>query len=233
MVDTLKNYFNQTTNIQEAEYYLILDLGLHVNNQINEIANYRKQGIKTILLVFDPAAFNRVYNLIDGNALDKIILFDAQFKNKFKTSVFVSDYFLNKDLFEENNNKHENKVCVYGTLGCVGRNNEYNLDIVDKTLDSYEDFYKIVQKYNGVCVYDTGFNENFSGLEHYNHVKAVEALMCGVNPYCQPGIKTKRYDKYLKKYEQIPNPVPIDFDQKEIWDLNEITIKELVHECII
>lgn len=232
MVGSLEKYF-ETTSINDAEYHLILDLGMYVNQQIEQLVELRKQGQKIILMVFDPAAFGRVDNLVRCDALDKLILFDKQFEKRFPIKTFISDYFVNENIFPEMNDikMFENEVCVYGTIGPVDRNNEYNLKRVDFNVNNYVDFFNNVKEYNGVCVYDTGMNEHFSGISHYNHCKPIEALMCGVNAYCQSGIKTKRYDRFLKKFEQIPNPVKVDFDREDIKKINKLTIEELIYEC--
>lgn len=232
MVGVLEKYFNSTTP-EKASHYFILDVGIHVDSQIDEICNLRKQGKKIILMTFDPANFRRVDQFVYRNMLDKVIVFDAQFKDRFRgPKTYVTDYFANPVLFSRDSNlRGKNEVCVYGTIGHIGRPNIYNLPQLDTMVDNYLDLFKLVSSYNGVAVYDTGMNEVFSAIVHYNKAKAVEALMCGVNAYCQDGIKTRRYDRFLKRFDQIPNPVPIDFDREEIVRINDLTIKELVYEC--
>lgn len=220
----------------DTTHYLICDLDISVDSIIDKLSNYRKNGMKVVLMVFDPAAFPRVDNLISNNALDKVIVFDSQFKDRFsKVKTFVSDYFFNEKVFPEfdkNKQEFKDKVCVFGHLS-HGRFNDFNLPQVDTLshIKSYEDLYLEVQKYNGVAVYDTGLCENRSRIVTYNKAKAVESLMCGVNPYCKEGIKTKRYDRFLKKYDDIANVKSIDFSQEEIFKINDLTIRELLFEC--
>ena len=114
-----------------------------------------------------------------------------------------------------------------------GRYNDFNLPRLDISPDirTYLDLFGEVQKYNGVAIYDTGLDEIRNNIVHYNKAKAVETLMAGRNPYCQDGIKTKRYDRFLKKYNEISNLKEVDFTQDEIFRINELTVRELIYEC--
>lgn len=225
----------QETKVKNSDYYIILDVGLHLDNRIEHIYNLRRQGTKVILITFDPANFIRVRNYISKDMIDKVIVFDKQFLNSFPgVKVYWSDYFFNIDLFPKISNyedKYFSEVVTFGHMS-HGRNNDFGLERIDlrPEIKNYYDLYTEVQKYNGVAVYDTGLDETHSNIVHYNKAKCIETLMIGRNPYCQSGINTKRYNKYIKKYEEIPNIKPIDFNQLEIFRINDLTIKELVYE---
>ena len=56
--------------------------------------------------------------------------------------------------------------------------------------------------------------------------------MCGVNAYCQEGIKTKKYDKFLIPFIGGKLDLnPIKFKQEEIREINKNTIIEFLDEC--
>lgn len=234
MYDTFKKYAECSDSQfpNDTTHYLMMDVDGRLDGQIQEISNLRKQGIKTILMTFDPANFKRVDNFIDNGMLDKVIVFDARFKDRFRIDTFISDYFFNEDVFPKKQDIESKGVCIFGHLD-HGRSNDYNLPRVDcdPTVKNYWDLYSKVQHFNGVAVYDTGLDENRGSIVHYNKAKYVESLMVGVNGYCQDGIKTKRYDRFLKKYFDIPNEKDIDFSQEEIFKINRLTIAELLYEC--
>lgn len=221
----------------DTTHFLIFDVNPDVNLKINKLKKLRNSGIKIISFVFDPAKFNTVKNWINFGIIDKVVVFDSKFLNSFgNVETYFSDYFFNVKLFpdsiQEKDKIFPSKVCVFGHL-YHGRNNNFNCEKVDGSgycETNIRDIYKRVINYNGVAVFDTGLGENNSNIVQYNKAKGVESLMCGVNAYCKDGIKTKRYDSFLKKYDDIPKLVPIEFEQKKIWELNEITLKELVSE---
>jgi len=216
---------------ENTTHVLFIDVIQNVGKMRGEINEFKKNGIKIIGVTFDPANFADTDCYIAEKLLDKLFLFDKQFKNRFDFNVCVSDLFLNQDLFPPLYEGEHNGVCYFGHLiKAYERTNEYNLPVIED-FSSYPALYEKVQKYNGVCVYDTGRGEDPNVVVHHNKAKALEALMCGVNAYCQDGIKTINYDKYLKKFDQIPNPVPIDFDREEIFKINEKVVKEFLTEC--
>ena len=212
-------------------HMLFLDVIQNVLKMRDEVEFVKKKGVKIVATTFDPANFADTDTIIANNLIDKLILFDEQYKDRFNFNVAISDYFLLQDLFPPPYVGKQEGVCYFGHLLKVyERHNEYNLPLIED-FGSYQGLYQKVQKYNGVCVYDTGKGELPNQVIHHNKAKAVEALMCGVNAYCQDGIRTKNYDKYLKKFNQIENPVPIDFTQDEIFRANEKVIKDFLLEC--
>jgi hypothetical protein len=238
MYESLGKYIDCSldTLYKDTTHYLILDIDGSLNNQIDFIKRIRNQGVKVILMAFDPAKFGIIDYYIQNEMLDKLILFDNQFKDRFRIPTYISDYFFNEDVFPGDEDYYSggiypNEVCVFGHL-LYGRNNDFNLRKIDDDpgVEEYRDLYFKVKTHNGVAVYATGLSEDRSSIVHYNKAKAVETLMCGRNPYCKDGIKTKRYDRFLKKYGDIPNPKEIDFTQEEIFQINDLTIRELVYE---
>ena len=210
-------------------HYLILDVRENLDNDIDKLVYYKKQGIKVVILTFDPMNFPRIKKYIGLGAIDKVIITDRQFMKEFSNiKGFVSDYFVNSDWFFENSMKSDSDVCMHGHLN-YARKNEYGCHRLEN-VPSLKWLYMKTQKFNGCAVHDSGYDAEKNLVIHHNKGKAIETLMSGINSYCQPGIKTKRYDKYLKKYEQIPNPVPIDFEQKEIITINDLTIQEFCYE---
>lgn len=214
-------------------HYLIADVDLSVDTRVDLIKNLRSQGVKVILMVFDPAAFPRIQRYVSLGMLDKVILFDRQFEKRFAIRTYITDYFFKESLFPRKVATQPNdNVCTFGHL-VHGRNNNFNLPRVDEGVGSYKELYSKVQGFNGVAVYDTGLSEDRGSIVTYNKAKAVESLMCGVNAFCKSGISTKRYQRFLKRYDEIPNAnKQIEFSQEEIFKINQLTIDELVYEMI-
>lgn len=215
--------FNDTT------HYFILDVGMHLESKINHIKNIRNLGLKVVIFTFDPANFSRVRRYIDIGAIDKAIVFSKKFEDRFSCKTYFTDYFFSQDMFEYSDRDNNGKVCTYGRID-INRPNDFNLDVVDIGVKSIREIYKNIQKYNGVATHDDGWNESWTEIDHYNKARATETLMCGRIPYCKPGIITKRYNKFLKNYDQIPTPQEITFDQQQIWDINKLTLLELKYE---
>jgi hypothetical protein len=222
----------------EVTHFLILDVDYGaLQYKIEDFKRLKSQGIKFILLTFDPANFWFVDTLINENILDKVIIFDKQyveyFKNHGNIEVYVSDYFFNEDLFNIKPLPKSPSVCVFGHL-IHGREvlPTYNSVKVDININSYQDLYSRVQLFNGAIIHDTGtYNHR---IIHHNKAKAVEVLMCGVNAYCYPGINTKRYNQFLKEIKEDHSGdlilSPVEFDRNVITELNKLTVKELIDE---
>lgn len=214
----------------ETTHYFILDVGIYLDNKHLYIKYLRDNGIKVVLFTFDPANFIRVRNYIKNGAIDKVVVFSEKFKDRFPCKTYFTDYFFSQNLFKLVGPENNGKICTYGRIDPDNRPNIYNVDIIDKNVKSLQEIYENIQKYNGVATYDDGFNETFTEIDHYNKARATETLMCGRIPYCKPGIITKRYNRYLKQYDQIPNPQEITFEQKQIWEINKLTLLELKYE---
>lgn len=235
LLGTFSNEFECSNVIDSSTtHYLIADVDVSVNDRVQQILNYKDQGIKIILMVFDPAAFPRVQRFVDAKMLDKVILFDEQFRNRFSVPTYITDYFFNEKLFPIKKTQGDKGICIFGHLQ-HGRPNIYDLPKIDddEKIKSYFDLYSKIQGFNGVAVYDTGLSEDRSSIVVYNKAKPVESLMCGVDAYCRDGIKTKRYQRFLKKFSEIPDySKKTEFSQEEIFKINRLTIDELVYEML-
>jgi len=231
----LKRYIDCYDSLETqpgTTHMLFLDVIQNVRLLKGLVLEAKSKGIKIIAVTFDPANFEEADCCISEGLLDLLVLTDKQFENRFNFNVYVSDYYLNKDLFPKLESKKESGVCYFGHLiAHYGRTNEYNLPIIED-FHSYQGLYKSVQEYNGCFVYDTGRGEDPNIVIHHNKAKAVEALMCGVNAYCQNGIKTKNYNHLLKSETQIHNVSPIEFSQEEIFEINEKVITDFIQAIL-
>ncbi len=223
------SYFGQGNFYSDTTHYFICDVGEYMEHKYQQIKQLRDAGIKVVLFTFDPANFKRVRKYVEYGAIDKVIVFTEKFKNRFPCKTYFTDYFFPESAFEQVNTENNGKVCIYGRID-EHRPNEFGLDIIDRGASSLKEIYKNIQKYNGVITYDDGFDEDFITVDHYNKARATETLMCGRIPYCKPGIVTKRYNKYLKKYDDAKTPCEITFSQQEIWQINLLTLLELKYE---
>ena len=230
----LKKYVDCYDNFllhPETTHMIFLDVIQNVRKMKSHVLYAKSQGVKIIAVTFDPANFEEADLCIKEGLIDLLVLTDKQFENRFDFNVYISDYYLNKDLFPKIDTKKDSGVCYFGHLiAHYGRTNEYRLPVIED-FSSFPSLYKSVQEYNGCFVYDTGRGEDPTEVIHHNKAKAIEALMCGVNAYCQDGIKTKNYDRFLKSYNQVKSPAPIEFTQEDIMEINEKVIKDFIDRC--
>lgn len=223
----------------DTTHYIIMDLGASVQNNADKILKFRKNGGKVVLMFFDPISFPTADKFVENGMLDLVVVFDAKFKNRFpNVKTIVSDYFFDQELFPISPPTDSKKVCVFGHIAW-GRENFFGIinrklriDKVDTNVKSYPELYRNVQQYNGVVVFDTGAGEDGKTIVGYNKAKAVETLMTGRNAFCQDNINTKRYNEFLiKPYDSILNVIPpINIDQTKIFEINNLTINELIDE---
>lgn len=220
------------TSFDDASHALILDVPNTIEENAQRFIDFRKNGGKVTLMVFDPFRFPRVDRFIEQKMLDMVVLFDQRFQNRFTNiKSYVTDYFFNQDVFPTNEVSYKNEACVFGHL-LHGRHNKYNLSRVDEYVNSYEELYTNVRMFNGVMVLATGLDETGGSIITHNKAKAVETLMCGRNPYCGEGINTIYYNQYLKKYEDIPNLKEVDFSQEVIFNINKQVLEQLANEIV-
>jgi hypothetical protein len=230
---SLKKYADCYTGpLQEDTTHVLFIDGIeNVISMKSEVLLMKEKGIKVISAFYDEPRFKIADVCIEQNLVDKLILFDKQYKERFDFSVYISDYFVNEDLFPQQLESHNENTCYFGHLlynrvmpsGCN--------KITDNT--NYINFYNIIKEYNGCVVFDTGRSEDSDKvIVHSNKAKVLEALMCGVNAYCQSGVKTKNYDRFLKPFTSGALDInPVEFKQEEIREINKSVIIEFLNEC--
>jgi len=238
-------YLGKTILQPDTTHYIIMDLSNSVEENLDHIIEFKKNGGIVILMVFDPISFPKIDIFIEKEALSKIILFDQKFKDRFPIPTFISDYFFNESIFSKNKTLcQEKKYCIIGHLVHDRQNdfmqlyNSVDLEKVDRGLynhKNYSDIYKKIQEFNGLVIFDSGIGEDGIKLEHYNKAKAIEALMCGVNAYCKNSINTKYYNEFIiKPFDDMRHTLKqIKFNQEHIWKINKRVINELIEECKI
>jgi len=216
-----------TTNHNGFSKEILFKINSNTNEMIKFLKPVKDKGIKVVICVYDPARFPYLDPLIDY--FDKIILFDQKFKNRFPIPTYISDYFLNEELFSKPPESYGNKVCYFGHL------NDRDLPegVVHIKSDSLKALYKNVQNFNGVYVFDIGNDEKGErGKMHHNKAKAIEVLMCGRNVYAMDRIKTKAYDKFILPANEYKNCPPVSFNQQEIFELNRKCIRDFINAMI-
>ena len=219
---SLNKYANcYTGELQEGTTHaLFIDVIENVVNMEAQVKEMKEKGVKVISIFYDEPRLKIADYCIKKKLVDKIILFDNQYKNRFDFNVYISDFFVNESLFPTALEAHKLTTCYFGHL----LYNRVLPEGCDKITDSsnYINFYNTIKEYNGCVVFDTGRGEDSDKvIIHSNKAKAVEALMCGVNAYCQEGIKTKKYDKFLIPFIGGKLDLkPIKFKQEEIREIN-------------
>lgn len=226
MYESLSKYINCSESLKsDSTHVLFLDF-IPTEADLQDAINCKRQGLKVCVTLFDPPRFGDLDLFKSLDAVDEIILFSKVFQNVYPEA-YISDYFFNEEVFLKQTSEYENKLCVFGGLG-YGRDLPCPIDKVDIGISSYKDLYSRVMNYNGVFVFDTGHDRNWQNIVHYNKAKAVEALMCGRNSYCQEGIKTLRYNSYLKSHLMYNSLEPVSFSQDDIFRLNKQTIEDFI-----
>lgn len=222
----LSKVINTTKNIEEATHILMLDIPMFSNYELELLKTNSLNGKKIVAMTFDPYNFLRLESYINMGIVHAVVVFDKKFSDRFKVPTIVSDYFFNEDVFPTNNIDYSDNVCIFGHLS-LNRINNFKLDKVDKGVNSYEELYSKVKQYNGVAVYDTGYNEHGTEVVTYNKAKAVETLMCGRIPYCKSGINTINYNDFIKTYDEILVPSKVHFKQSDIFEINKKVLNDI------
>jgi hypothetical protein len=211
-----------------TDYYVIVDNIGESRHIVSSIAKMKKKGIKIVVVTYDPPSFKDVDFFDALELVDLVITFDRKFSNRFKCKQYVCDYVFNPEYVPQSvKADYSNRVCIYGTVTGVGRNNRFNLPKIDDYSTDYQALYRKIQDYNGVHVLTPGLDEDSKELIHYNKAKPIEVLLCGRNPYCEDGLDYIDYNKYLKTSDMIACPVPVDFDREDIVKINEKNVREL------
>lgn len=214
MYDELVKYFTPSQMNVELAIVLDFDNDVHFNT-------IQSMNCKKAVIVFDEFKFKTVDRYID--MFDTVIVTDQQYQNRFGNKTFVSDYFINSDVFK---NLHDqpifDKKCYMGHL--LFDRNLHNIDHI--STPTLEQLYVEISKYKGVLIYDTGRAENGIDIIHHNKAKAIEALMCGRNAYCQSGIQTLNYQHLLLNFN---DNVALNIDRREVIDINQKVVTKLVN----
>lgn len=214
-----KNKIFYEGNLREnTTHILFIDIPENAFNMIDEILYYKSLGIEIVYSFYDPYRFNYVDKLIEINLVDKLILFDKKYKDRFNIDTYISDYFVNEDLFPVN--KIENiydRKCYFGNL-LNNRNLDDNTDHL--IIDEFEILYKKVQQYKKVVVFDTGRLMDGTIINH-NKAKFIESIMCGVPAQCDKYIDTINYNTFLNN-DNISIELIRNINQKVIKDFINI-----------
>ena len=210
------NIFYEGDIKEGTTHILFIDLPENALNMISEIKHYKSLGIEIVYSFYDPYRFDYVDRLINMNLVDKLILFDKKYINRFNVKTYISDYFVNEDLFPINKvYPIYDKKCYFGNL--INRNLDDNTDHL--VIENFETLYKKVQEYKKMVVFDIGRLIDGT-IIHHNKAKYIESLMCGIPVECDEFIKTINY-------EQFKNFIDIDIDQ--IRDINKKVIKDFIN----
>ena len=189
-----------------------------------------------VYIVYDPFGFAGPDIFIKNNLLDKIVLFDKQFKDRFPTvETIISEYVMNEALFPDKVPVKTGNLCYYGHLGLnrklppntVQLKNEHT--DIPITFDSLiaEDFKKLfrtVSTYHGSVIVPSGRDEAGNGILYHNKGKIVEALMSGTTPYVTNKIESITYQNYIN-FDINISPKVINIS--EIRKINQKNIAKL------
>lgn len=211
------NIFYEGDLKEGTTHILFIDLPEVALNMINEIVYYKSLGIKIIYSFYDPYRFEYIDKLINMKLVDKLILFDEQYKDRFDVDTYISDYFVNEDLFPISKIEPiHKKKCYFGNLLNNRKLDEYTDHLL---IENFKTLYKKVQEYEKVVIFDTGRLMDGS-IIHHNKAKFIESLMCGVSTECGPFIKTINYNHFLD-YSNI--------DINLIRNINQRVIKDFIN----
>ena len=218
-----EHFFNAIKNFDSIFYegdlkegtthILFIDLPENAFNMVNELEHYKSLGIQIVYAFYDPFRFECIDTLIGMDLVNKLVLFDKKYSNRFSVETYISDYFVNEDLFPINKvDPKYDKKCYFGHL--MNRNLDDNTDHL--SIQDFKLLYKEVQQYKKAVVFDVGILSDGT-IIHHNKAKYVECLMCGVPAECGDSIKTINY-------EQFSNATDININQ--IRSINREVIKD-------
>ena len=133
--------------------------------------------------------------LISDKLIDKIILFDKKYENRFSIDTLISDYYLSDMKFPDFNEERNGEMCYFGH-----KKYERYLpkDCVHISKNSLQGLYKEASLYTKGCVFSTGKGEN-GDLIYHNKAKFLEMIFCGLEVEYQEGINTINYEEYKNK----------------------------------
>jgi hypothetical protein len=203
----------------DTKYWLFIDMPETILQRKFEVTLAKVQGIKIIAMVYDEARFPLVDLLISQGLVDKLILFDGQYRNRFNIPIFISDYYVNPDVFPALQSHRNGKMCYFGHQ-LYDRILPQNTDYIKK--DTLEEVYLKASQYTKGYVASTGKGEH-GGIIHHNKAKFIEMLFCGLKVECQMGINTLNYEHYKNKQ------ITVD-DLNSIYYINTRVREELFRQ---
>lgn len=188
-------YEDRGVTLTGTKYWLFIDMPEVINSRKLEVIEAKKRGIKIISLFYDEARFPIVDHLISENLIDKLILFDKQYKDRFSINSYVSDYYLSDSVFPDFNMDRNGKMCYFG-------HKQFNRTIPQGCEHiggrSLGELYLTASKYSKGYVASTGRGEKGNTIYH-NKGKFLEMLFCGLRVECQNGLETINYEQYKNK----------------------------------
>jgi len=188
-------YEDKGKTLEGTRYWLFIDMPEEIEKRKNEVELARKQGIKIVSLFYDEARFAIVDKLIEEGLVDKLILFDQQYENRFSIDTFVSDYYVEDSMFPELNKDRNGKMCYFGH-----KSFERSLPKKCKHISSHtlKGLYEIASIHSKGYVASTGRGEG-GNIIYHNKAKYIEMLFCGLDVECQKGINTINYEQYKNR----------------------------------
>ena len=188
-------YEDKGQTLEGTKYWLFIDIPEEIGKRKHEVKLAKKKGIKIISLFYDESRFPFVDKLVDEKLIDKFILFDKKYQNRFPIDTFISDFYVDESVFPLFNKDKNGKMCYFGNR------------LFDKVLPkdckyirgkNLKELYEIACIHSKGYVPSTGKGEN-GGIGYQNKAKFIEMILCGLKTECQKGIETINYEKYKNK----------------------------------
>lgn len=215
----------------KTTHVLILNIPSQIFPIIPYLQKLKNHGIKIIIMIADEFLFLDLEILLQLGLIDKILIPDKKYSKAFYRHgniVEICDYIANENMFPKNIIPiHNNKKCYYGHL-LYDRKFSNHVDYISQNL-SYKNLFDTITQYKGVLIFDTNGSAYSNDIVHNNKAKALEALMCGRQAYCQSGVSSLTYEHLLNKFE---NEDEIKLDIKEIRDINNKNIEDFANKVI-
>lgn len=214
-------YQDNGKTISGTKYWLFIDMPEVIDFRRKEIIEAKKENIKIISLFYDEYRFPTVDHLISENLIDKLILFDKQYSNRFNIDSYVSDYYLSDSIFPTFKDIKNGKMCYFGHKK-FNRVLPQDCDYIVN--NSLEELYEKASNYTKGYVFSTGKGED-GGIIYHNKGKFLEMLFCGLYVECQKGLNTINY-------EQFKNTKIEKSDIETLCEINR-KVKESIYQEII
>ena len=214
-------YEDKGVTLEGTEYWLFIDMPEVIDTRKQEVIKAKEQGIKIISLFYDEARFPIVDRLISENLIDKLILFDKQYENRFIIDSYVSDYYLLDKVFPTLNENKNGKMCYFGHKQ-LGRVLPQGCEHIGGR--SLSELYQTVSNYSKGYAASTGMGEKGNTIYH-NKGKFLEMLFCGLQVECQNGLNTLNYEEFKNK--EITK-----FDIEVLKQINNKVKEDILQEII-